>query len=98
MQMRADHYRRKRHSPYRSRHGVDDIDERRRGPLAEQLDDDHGTDEDADEHDHDPGSLLLPAEGGFEDVSGEEEFEEFFSILNLHKVINVKLPIINHFF
>lgn len=84
MQMRADHHGRERDSPYRSRHGVDNVDERRGSPLAEQLDDDHGTDEDANEHNHDPCRLLFIAKCRLEDVSVEKEPEEF-SEQNLQK-------------
>lgn len=72
--MRTDHHSWERHSPNGSGHGVDDIDERCGGPLAEQLDDDHGADEDTDEHDDHPCCFLLVAECRLEDIPRSEMY------------------------
>lgn len=69
--MWAEHHRREGHSPDGGWQGVDDVDERGRGPLREQLDDVGGAERDADDDDGDPGRALLVAESRLEDVSGK---------------------------
>lgn len=59
--MWAQYYTREGNGPNWCWQGVDDVDERRGGPLGDQLDDIHRADTDTENHNNDPSDTFLEA-------------------------------------